>query len=112
MKRIKQGLLDMMNISHSEYENLEPKHYQEIIIDDMLYKPSSEFIKTDILGLSFMGINKSPNVYVVKTSDDIKSEFLKFNYNNLSYTLDNVFVHYKDDILYLECRNWKEELIY
>jgi len=25
---------------------------------------------------------------------------LKFNYNNLSYTLDNVYVHYKDDILY------------
>jgi hypothetical protein len=31
MKRIKQGLLDMMNISHSEYENLKPKHYKDDI---------------------------------------------------------------------------------
>jgi hypothetical protein len=34
MKRIKLGLLDMMNIGHSEYENLEPKNYQEIIINE------------------------------------------------------------------------------
>jgi len=56
MKKIKQGLLDMMNISYSKYNDLEPKpkNYQEISIDDMLYKPSSEFIKTDILELTFM----------------------------------------------------------
>jgi hypothetical protein len=112
-KRIKQGLLDHMNIGYSEYEKIKtkPKDYQEISIDDMLYKPSLEFIKTDILGLSFMGINKSPNVYVIKTSDNINSEFLKFKYNNINYTLNKVYVHHKDNNIYLECKYWEEEVI-
>jgi hypothetical protein len=101
----------MMNITNNEYNYLEKDKYQKIIITDLLYKPDSEFIKTNILGLNFIGINKSPNVYVVKTNNEINSEFLKFEYKGLSYILDNVFVHKKDDLIFLECKYWIEEII-
>ena len=85
------------------------ENYQEIKIDELLYKPNSDFIITEILGLEFISINKSPNVYVVKTKDNIKSNFLKFSYKDVKYTLDNVLVHHNGDNSFLECKYWQEE---
>jgi hypothetical protein len=113
MKRIKNGLLDMMNISNNDYEKVKHQLYQEIKVDKLLFKPEFEIIKTDIFGLSFASIKNSPNVYVVKTNDKINSEFIKFEHNNLLYTLDNVHVHTvgDKDFIYLECKHWIEEII-
>ena len=110
MKRIKQGLLDMMNISESEL-------IQNIKITDLLYKPNSQIYKDNILGVEYTGWKKSPNVYVIKTDDVIFSEksklikSLTFSHEGLNYTLEDVVVMINNGLFYLECRKWKEEVI-
>jgi hypothetical protein len=110
MKRIKQGLLDMMNMSEGELP-------QNIEITDLLYKPTSLFYKENILEVEYIGWKKSPNVYVIKTNEvifvssekTIKS--LIFSHEGLNYLLEDVLVMVKNGLFYLECRKWKEELI-
>jgi hypothetical protein len=84
--------------------------YQTIVVNEMLFKPTSEGINSDIFGLNFMSIKFSPNVYVIRTNEDVISEFVKFKHENIFYHLDNVQVYKNNDMIYLECRSWKEEL--
>ena len=108
--KIKQGLLDIMNISESELP-------QNIKIADLLYKPNSQIYKENILGVEYTGFKKSPNVYVIKTDDVIFSEkgksikSLIFSHEGLKYVLEDVVIMIKDGLFYLECRKWKEEVI-
>lgn len=108
--KIKQGLLDIMNISESELP-------QNIKIADLLYKPNSQIYKENILGVEYTGFKKSPNVYVIKTDDVIFSEkgksikSLIFSHEGLKYVLGDVVIMIKDGLFYLECRKWKEEVI-
>ena len=110
MKRIKQGLLDIMNISESELP-------QNIKITDLLYKPNSQIYKENILGVEYIGWKKSPNVYVIKTEDVIFTDSEKpikslfFSHEGLKYVLEDVVIMVKDGLFYLECRKWKEEVI-
>ena len=108
--KIKQGLLDIMNISESELP-------QNIKIADLLYKPNSQIYKENILGVEYTGFKKSPNVYVIKTDDVIFSEkgksikSLIFSHEGLKYVLEDVVIMIKDGLFYLECRKWKEQVI-
>jgi len=91
----------------SEYNN-----YKMINIKELVFKPTTEMIGMDIHGIEFYGMNSSPNVYVIKVEDDIEFEsFIQFYYKGILYQLDNVIVHKKDDLIFLECRKWKETSI-
>lgn len=111
MKRIKQGQIDMMNISENELS-------KNIKISDLLYKPNSKIYKENILGVEYIGWKKSPNVYVIKTEDVIFTysekpiKSLIFSHEGLKYILEDVVIMIKNGLFYLECRNWKEEVKY
>ena len=82
--------------------------YQNIKVDELIFKPSSEFVKTNIYELEFSGVKNSPNVYVVKSTDNINSKFISFTHNNISYNLNDVVQHNKGEFIFLECRTWEE----
>lgn len=112
MKRIKQALPDMVNISKSKL----PQNIN-INISDLLYKPNTLFYKENILGVEYIGWKNSPNVYVIKTDDVIFTgsetpiKSLIFSHEGLNYTLENVVVMVKNGLFYLECGKWTEEVI-
>jgi len=88
--------------------------YKDIVVNELLFRPTVTINPVNIFGLEFAGIDKSPNVFVIEKSNDMdldNSEFVRFVLNGLLYELDNVIVHENGDRIFLECRNWKEEYI-
>ena len=84
---------------------------QLITITDLIKKPSSDLIKTEIYGINFSKRLVDPNVYVIETDDIITDKNISFIYNNILYVLQDIIIH-RDEPKIIECRYWKEEVIY
>jgi len=84
---------------------------QLITITDLIKRPSAEFIKTEIYGIGFFKRLVDPNVYVIESDDIITDKNISFIYNNILYVLQDIIIH-RDEPKIIECRYWKEEVIY
>lgn len=83
-----------------------------IIVKELLYKPSSSLNNVKIFGELFCETIISPNLFVVKTNEDLKEGMnILFQKDGLEYSLENITPTEKDDKIYIECKFWQETLI-
>jgi len=62
----------------------------------------------------FIGINKSPNVYAIETTeavDIILNNDIQFERENITYMLENCTIYNtnKSNVILIECSKWNEK---
>jgi len=85
--------------------------YQEITIENIIYRPTIEITSTEIDGINFIETKKSPNVFILNTNYDIQ------NGSNISFFINNVKISIKGIHIYksigsyklIECDYWRED---
>ena len=87
---------------------------ERIIVDEILYRPISKMCVIEVFGEKYAERIYSPNLYVVKTKykfDLDRYAILSFEYDGILITLNEVSIKQKEDMNFLECRFWEEEVI-
>ena len=89
----------------------------KIVVYDIKYKPTVTIETHDIEGRLYLGFNKSPNIFIIKSNYfDILND-LYFDYNGFRYILLGVEKHKMSDemtdcgYIMLECKYWKEMVL-
>ena len=103
-------------INKSYLMNRYEDDYIFVNVEEIVYKPSCVPQTYEIEGVTFTGFNKSPNVFVVKSKElkdyDSGSYLgLSFKLDGIMYDTEDPIVTQKGDLFFIECRNWKEEVV-
>jgi hypothetical protein len=83
-----------------------------IKVEKIFYRPKTEIgKKIDIFGMTYYQIVNGPNLYVIKTDEELKEgQDIQFELDNTLYSLYKICPVKKDDMTFVECRRWEESV--